>query len=741
MSPHETGWTALKTYLKDDLTTAFSSALITIPLMLGIAIAAGVPPMAGILSAIVGGLVATFFRGSHVSLNGTAPGLIVVTLLGIQTLGDGDLMLGFRSVLAATIMAGGLLVLMGLLRFGRFGELLPPAVIHGVLIAIGLVIISKQIHVALGVELQVNSAFEGLRAIPASFQQLNPFITIIALTGILVLVFHPRLVAYKWIQAVPAPLWALLLGVPFVYGFYFFEPHTLSFFGAEFPVGPNQILLLPTNIEQSILLPDFSQIQNFHFWTIVAEISFIVYIETVISAKVVDKIDPFGRYTDVDRDLIAVGLSNISVGWVGGMPIITGIPLVNGAKTRWFNFYHGLMILIFALLLSPLLRFIPMAGLAALLVFTGYKLSSFKMFRDAFRRGDDQFIIAVATLVVILFNGILIGVLGGVITTFVIHYAKSNLSFDQFVRATFRPTFTIKRDERDLECHIRARGILNFISILKLKNILRRVSNEKYIVLDLSHTRIIDYTVMEYLHERAERYDIPQSKFDIVGLDTHDVASRHPHAMHILPEDKKPQLSKRQQELSNIAKQYDGQFWPEIRWDVSQFKPFRFFQTRSIEYKLNTAKGTYWMFFEWETCDLTFEEGALFANQERHTTVSLLYPPFNPPAFVLEREDSPNRVQVGVKEDINFKQFGEFSTKFLLYGADEAAIQNFFNAELIEYLDKNDSYHIECDGSVILIFSQMRFASASDMLRFHTFSEGLAKILLAIFRNQALAIA
>lgn len=730
----------LTQHFKDDMSAALGLALVVLPLSLGISIASSAPPMAGVISAIVGGLVATFFRGSHITVNGPSAGLIAVMLSGILALGNGDLTIGFGCLLAATVIAGILQMLMGLLRLGEIGDMVPAASIHGMLAAVGIIIFSTQIHITLGVQVPSNSAFESLKLIPQSIFHLNPFITIISLIVIIVLVLHHK-IKNEYAQLIPPPIWILVFTIPLVYGFNFFENHSLNFLGQFYNIGPEYLVSIPSNVLQNLHTPIWDKIQTPIFWLVVFSITIISTIETLVSTKIVDKIDSLNRQSNLNKELFAVGLSTSLSGLIGGLPVITAIPVYSGAKTKWSNFYYGIILLILVLFCAPFIQKIPLAALAVLLVYTGYKLAAPKVLIETYRKGDDQFLIFLTTLFASLSQGFLVGILVGIITTLFNHFVKSNLEFKQFLKYLTEPSISTNRTENSHELYIRLKGVVNFINIPKLKRVMRLAANEKYIVLDMSHARLIDYTVLEYLHDDVD-YDILNVKLEIIGLETHDASSRHPNATRILPEDKKPQLNKRQQDLELLSHEHSGEFWPETRWNMNLFKDFNFFKTRNIEYTLNTAKGNYKLFFEWETCDITFEEGGLFA-KERHTSVSLLYLPFNAPIFVLQQEAFLDKIGIKLNlqsEDINFYEHPEFSDTFLLQGPDPSSVRDFFNPKLIQYLEKHPYYHIESNGSVILIFKEMRFSSPSEMANMHRFSLGLSDILLASWKEQTMKI-
>ena len=214
---------------QSDLVAALSVALIALPLSLGIALAAGAPAMAGIFSAIVGGVVTTFYRGGHISVNGPAKGVIGVILLGIALMDDGSGQ-AFNYVLAAVVISGAIQVLLGVLKLGRLADIFHSSVIHGILAAIGIIIFAKQIHVAMGTHSDSSSIIQNLVDAFVLLPQANPFVLIISLTGLFLLLVHSK-TSNKVFNLLPGPMWVIALSIPFVYLFNFFDAQSLSLFG------------------------------------------------------------------------------------------------------------------------------------------------------------------------------------------------------------------------------------------------------------------------------------------------------------------------------------------------------------------------------------------------------------------------------------------------------------------------------------------------------------------------------
>jgi len=283
------GIRGLKENWRNDLLAAFSVSLVALPLALGIAVASDMAPMAGVLSAIIGGVVTTFFRGGHVSVNGPTAGLIAAILGGLLAL-DGNI----NYVLAAIVVAGGIQIIFGLLKMGRLAKLMPSSVLHGILAAIGVIIFAKQAHYALGTTSKADSTIGTLTDIFYKLPDANPFVFLIALVGILVLISYTKIKS-TFIRAIPAPMWVLLLALPLVFAFDFFTEHQIEFMGNSYGVGPELLIDIPKNPLDSIMHPDFGMIGTMAFWLTVLSITTIATIETLASARAIDKLDPFKR--------------------------------------------------------------------------------------------------------------------------------------------------------------------------------------------------------------------------------------------------------------------------------------------------------------------------------------------------------------------------------------------------------------------------------------------------------------
>jgi MFS superfamily sulfate permease-like transporter len=509
--PPSSGLDALKTNWRNDLLAGFFVFLIALPLCLGIAVASGFPPSAGIITAIVGGLLVSRVNGSYVTINGPAAGLIVVILSAAQSLGDGDLLAGYRYTLAAIMLAGALQVLMGVYKAGQYSAFFPPAVVHGMLAGLGIIIIAKQSHVMLGASPEPGSIFSTIAQIPHSLLNPDPVIAFIGLSGLAILILWPRLKLPR-LKAVPAPLVVLLTGIGLGQIFGVQHEHWHPFMsdaelqaGHAHAIAPRFLVDIPDEWSSFFQLADYSKALTLEFWGAVLSICLVGSLETLLVTNAVDKLDPYKRKSDLDRDLAAVGLGNTVAGFIGGLPMIAEIvrsssSIQYGAKTGWANFFHGLILLAFVALFPHLIHNIPLASLAALLVYTGFKLASPKTFSQVWAVGAEQLALFVITMLGVLATDLLIGVTIGIAAKLGIHIARG-----VWLKNMFKIHFTIERPENDTLL-VKLSGSALFSNYLPLKHALESLEKGKTIIFDFTNGYLIDHTVMDFIHDFSRDY-------------------------------------------------------------------------------------------------------------------------------------------------------------------------------------------------------------------------------------------
>jgi MFS superfamily sulfate permease-like transporter len=538
----KTGIAGLKENWRADLLSGFLVFLIALPLCLGISMASGFPPSAGLITAIVGGMLVSRINGSCMTVNGPAAGLIVVVLDAVQNLGQGDAMAGYRYTLAAIVVASVLQIAMGLFRAGRLSSFFPASVVHGMLAAIGIIIMAKQIHVMLGVTPEKGSLLSTIAQIPHSIVNLNPEIAMIGVTSIAILIFW-RVVREPRLKMLPAPILVVLAGIGLGKFYdldhehmYLFLPDATFLPHHEATVGPKFLVAISDNFLSGFYFPDFSKIATAEFWEAVIAICLVGSLESLLSAVAVDKLDPYRRHSALDRDLTAVGVGNFVSGMIGGLPMIAEIVRSsancnNGAKTGWANFFHGLFLLLFVVLFPRLIHSIPLASLASLLVFTGYRLASPKEFAKVMGIGKEQLFIFLVTIVGVLATDLLIGVAIGILAEFAVHMGAG-------VRLNnlFKIHFVLEPLEDD-SLLVEIVGAAIFSNFLALKTALSGIERGRRVIFQLSNTFLIDHTVMEFLHDFQHTYQAQGGVCAFFGMQYHDTYSRHPLAVRKMKRD------------------------------------------------------------------------------------------------------------------------------------------------------------------------------------------------------------
>lgn len=519
------GIKGLKQNWKSDLLSGFLVFLIALPLCLGISMASGFPPVAGIFTAIIGGLLVSFIGGSQLTIKGPAAGLIVIALGAVEELGKGDMMLGYKLALAAIVIAGLLQIVFGLLKSGILSDFFPSAAVHGMLAAIGIIIASKQIHTLMGVKPEGKEPIELLAEIPHSISLLNPDIFIIGAVSLLILFILP-LIKNKYVKMIPAPLLVLLVSIPLGRYFDLEHEHTYLFLdNHEYTIGPKYLVTLPSSLFSAITFPDFSQVFSLASIKYIVMFSLVGSLESLLSTKAIDTLDPYKRKSNMNRDLAAVGIGNTLAGLIGGLPMISEIVrssanINNGGKTWWSNFFHGLFLLIFVAFFPMLLHQIPLAALAAMLIYTGYRLASPKEFYKTYKIGWEQIMIFLITIVVTLTTDLLLGIGAGIAAKLIMHFINGLP-----LKYAFKPLFSVTQKENEYMVDVYHSAV--FSNYIKLKKSLDRLPRKKTIIIDFSGTNLIDHTVMENLHHYQHDYEHEGGVFKLQGMEGHKKFSTH----------------------------------------------------------------------------------------------------------------------------------------------------------------------------------------------------------------------
>lgn len=511
-----------------DLLSGFLVFLIAMPLCLAISKASGYPPIAGIFTAIIGGVLSAFISNSELTIKGPAAGLIVIALGAITEFGN---VYGperaYQLALGVGVAAGILQILFGLFRTGILGEFFPTSAVHGMLAAIGVIIISKQVPVMLGLP-NKGEPLELLAKIPDNFAHMDPAIGAIGLTSLCIL-FGLLFNKNKYVKMVPAPMIVLLVAVPMGIYFDLADQHTYSFFGAEHKLGPDFLVNVPHNILEGVKFPDFAALSTVAGWKWVAMFALIGTLESMLSAKAVDLLDPWQRRTNMNRDILAIGIGNTLAASIGGLPMISEIVrskanVDNGARTRLANMFHGLFLLTFVSLAPELIHRIPLAALAAMLVFTGFRLASPREFWHAYEIGREQFLIFTSTVVAVLATDLLVGIFIGIGVKFLLHWINGVP-----LKSLFKPHMSVIQEEEGVY-RVTASLAAVFSNWILFKKRISGLKDAKKIYLDLSETWLVDHTVMEKLHQMEREFQQEGRELVLIGLEDHVPFSGHPAA-------------------------------------------------------------------------------------------------------------------------------------------------------------------------------------------------------------------
>ena len=483
--------------IKDDLVAGFSVFLIALPLCLGIAMASNFPPVAGVIAAIIGGLLGSWFGSAQLAIKGPAAGLIVISLAAVTDLGGGDLYLGYKRALAVGVIAALIQIIIALSKRASMAEIMPPSVIHGMLAAIGVIIVSKQLYVMMGVTPVESKPLLLLLGLPSALLKENPIVFFVGLISLSIVIFWPLL---KRVSFIPSSIVVLCIVIPLSLVFHVSKEHDYAFLGHTYHLSQEYLLHLPKNFIHAICFPDFSIVFTWVSIKYIIMFALVGSIESLLTVCAIDSLAPKYAPSDLNNDLLALGIGNLVSSLIGGLPMISEIVrskanIDYGAKSNKSNFFHGLFLLIAVILLPAVMNLIMLSALAALLVFVGFRLASPKEFVHAYKVGLDQLIIFLVTFFVTLFFDLLTGVAAGIVTKVIVH-----LFMFKSLRNFFKPIIRIRTKNNKAVIHVR--GPLTFTNYLGLKNQIVELSNEglEEIRINLGAIAFIDHTALTKLH-------------------------------------------------------------------------------------------------------------------------------------------------------------------------------------------------------------------------------------------------
>ncbi len=479
-------------FLKHDFKASITVFFVALPLCLGISLASGAPIYSGLLAGIIGGLVVTLISKSQLSVSGPAAGLTAISAVAITQLGAIEIF--FLSV----AVAGLLQILLGIFRLGGFTHFIPSAVIKGMLSAIGIILISKQIPALIGYdkpEFWSNEFFNIISFkhvfsnIDSLYKHTSTGVILIALFSILLLIVWKQTLA-KRIIFLPTSFVTVFFGVMLAFIFNKNIP--------QLALTPNQFVSIPHDIFSQVRFPEFEALfNNTEIWRNAVVICFVATLESLLSIAAIDKLDPYNRITPQNRELVAQGTGNFFSGLLGGIPITAVIVRSSanaeaGAKTKLASFTHGLWLLLAVLFAIPLLNLIPYCVLSVILIRTGYNLAKPKMIISVYKQGREQFLPFIITVISILFTDLLIGVLIGI-----------SYSIYFLIKHTYRAGFTISEKIEGHTKHFNIELALN-VSFLNKKKFMEMLDHlPEYCTVEIngSNSIYIDRDVLEIFQD------------------------------------------------------------------------------------------------------------------------------------------------------------------------------------------------------------------------------------------------
>lgn len=486
--------------LKYDAPSGLVVFLVALPLCLGIALASGAPLFAGIIAGIVGGLVIPLVSNSQMSVSGPAAGLAVIVATAIQNLGS------FRLFLLAVALAGLLQIILGFARAGVIGNYVPNAVIKGMLAAIGIVIILKQIPHALGADTRFEGDFDfffelgndnTLTTIIKAIYTANPEAIIITAVSLAILLAweRPFMQKYKIFKLVPGPLVVVLMSILMN------ELFRMQFGDFYLKSEDGHLVKLPVaaslgDFFRQFTLPDWSGLTNKQVYISALTIGIIGSIETLLSIEAVDKLDPFRRISSTNRELKAQGLGNLISGLIGGLPITAVIVrssanVYAGARTKTSAILHGALLFICVLSIPSLLNRIPLCALAAILFMIGYKLTKVALYQKMYKAGWDEFVPFIVTVVAIVFTDLLVGIgIGLAVGLFFV------------IKTNHHSALTVVNQGDDYL--IRFNKDVSFVNKTELKNKLSSIPANSSLVIDGTKAVFIDGDIYDVIADFRE---------------------------------------------------------------------------------------------------------------------------------------------------------------------------------------------------------------------------------------------
>ncbi len=705
-----------------DLLAGLQVALVSLPLSLGIAIASGAPPVTGLISAIIAGFIFPFLGGAYVTISGPAAGLAPALLAGMLLLGGGDLAVGYPLLLVAICLTGMVQIILAFFKTGRYAIFLPVTVVEAMLAAIGLMIIIKQIPSLMGaISPASQSMLETISKLPLAIPQLEWSIFFIGALS-LFLMFYLNASRHDWMRKIPPPLLVACLGIGL---------------GYLFNLDGKFLITMPENLlEGGITFPAFDEVLNRPelWWSVllvVITLTLIDGVESLATIKAVDKIDPFQRKSDANITLRTMGISNSLSSVFGGLTIIPGgvksrVNIDAGGRTLWANFYNAIFLLIFLFVAIDVIARVPLAAIAAILIYVGWKLCEYKVFTKTYAIGRDQIVIFVITVLAILATDLLSGILLGVAAEVLMLLYLLTPSFRAVLtgrlglgqsfslvwvnlRGLFcDPVITVAQKARNGEPHyeVTLSSVVCF-NLIHLDKLLANLPPQAGVTLIITESgRIIDHTGMEYLHQFQDECMRDKRAFELLGLENffqftnHSLSARMQDST-VLKEERK--RSEREIQMEKFAQQW-GLKLELGTATIHNEHDFVYLRRGSDKQECNVMSGSVHG-YDIRLADYSHTAAPDYYSKHWHTTITSQCPVSGVADFVIAPGHYLRRYLADYREIESVRE-GALPGNYRLYAKEGEDPSPYISSGLLAFLQSNEGLYLEVRNGNMLAFNR-----------------------------------
>lgn len=710
-----------------DLLAGMQVALVSLPLSLGIAIASGAPPVTGLVSAIIAGLIFPFLGGAYVTISGPAAGLAPALLAGMLVLGGGDLSEGYPLILVAIFLTGVIMIILAQLKAGKLVAMfLPVTVVEAMLAAIGLMIIIKQVPSLVGdLSSTAKPMLESILTLPESFLRIDPLVMLIGAVC-LFLMFYLNRTRHEWMRKIPAPLTVCAIGIGF---------------GYLFSLDAAYLISMPENLlEEGITLPAFNEVfSRSELWAaviiIVITLTLIDSIESLATVSAVDKIDPYRRKSEPNTTLRAMGVSNVLSSMAGGLTIIPGgiksrANIDAGGRTLWANFANAIFLLLFLFFAAKLIGRIPLAAIGAVIVYVGWRLCEPKVFIKTKSIGRDHIIVFVSTIIAILATDLLVGIIIGIVIQLMLNsyllapslrmVITGRISPKECITAVlsvvavmFRsPVIQMRENGDDNGQHLSQLSLksLTGFNLLMVDRAINRIPEDSGIRLVLSESgRMIDRTTMEYLHELQEDCLQGNRLFEIVGLERFHPFTDHPFSTRVQDKSfvrERAERDSREHDMKELSGKLGFRFTPETVATLDRHD-FVYLRRGANRQERNTMTGDH-EGYRVRVFDYSHTSAPEYYVEHRHTLVVLQPDPTlagKLPDLAFTPGHYLERYLIAQYSELDLSEIDQpFTQKYRVFAKDQAAVSSLLNTELTGLMVAHAGSYVEIRRGALLVF-------------------------------------